>query len=66
MAAMANIKVRYRYRDKSGSLVIRLSDNVDNMARQIAVLPSLWPCIIRIWLLVYTLQDVWYAGCALC
>ena len=54
---MANVKVRYRYRDKSGSLVIRLSDNVDNMARQIAVLPSLWPCIIMIWLLVYTLAS---------
>ena len=57
MASLANVKVQYRYRDKSGGLAIPLSDTVDNMARQIAVLPSLWPCIIRIWLLVYTLAS---------
>ena len=45
MAPLANVKVQYRYRDKSGGLAISLSDTVDNMARQIAVLPSLLSCI---------------------
>ena len=63
MASLATVKVQYRYRDKSGGLAISLSDTVDNMARQIAVLPSLWPCIIMIWLLVYTLAS--RTGCRL-
>ena len=60
MASPATVKVQYRYRDKSGGLAIPLSDTVDNMARQIAVLPSLLSCI---WLLVCMLAS--RIGCRL-
>ena len=60
MASLANVKVQYRYRHKSGGLAISLSDTVDNMARQIAVLPSLLSCI---WLLVCMLAS--RIGCRL-
>ena len=52
MASLANVMVQYRYRNNTGSLAIPLSDTVDNMARQIAVLPSLPSCIIQICLVV--------------
>jgi hypothetical protein len=54
MAPLANAKVQYRSRHKSGGLAISLSDTVDNMARQIAVLPPLLSCI---WLLVCMLAS---------
>ena len=60
MASLVNVKVQYRYRDKSGGLAISLSNTVDNMARQIAVLPSLLQCI---WLLVCILAS--RTGCRL-
>ena len=60
MASLPNVKVKYRYRDKSGDLAISLSDTVDSMARQIAVLPSLLSCI---WLLVCMLAG--RTGCRL-
>ena len=60
MASLANVKVQYRYRDKSGGLSISLSDTVDDMARKIAVLPSLLSCI---WPLVCMLAS--RIGCRL-
>ena len=60
MVSLPNVKVQYRYRDKSGGLAISLSDTVDNMARQIAVLPSLLSCI---WLIVCMLAS--RIGCRL-
>ena len=47
MASLPNVKVQYRYRDKSGSLTIPLSTTVENMARQIAVLVTPVPAIVH-------------------